>query len=124
MNKRNVLLLADHIEGLEDTELKDDQGFCMQGFVHECETPACIAGWARHLAGASLSDIGTGGGAVEHARLWLGLSAHPDSNDLFVPQSEDADWRAGPDDKGYITAKRAARTLRHLAYAGKVDWSV
>ena len=104
MNRTNILQLANYIEQLEPKEY--DQS-C---FVHDCGTPACIAGHAIDLAGQWSYNA-----AVWDAVEWLGLD-NDQGHALFDPIP------LSPDDKD-PTTQDAAATLRHLAETGEVDWS-
>ena len=110
MNKANILKLADHIENLKPEEY--DQSV----FAHDCGAPACIAGHAVFLAESW--DQVSEDEESEHltpclASCWLGLQM-PEAHELF--DSDPVHLDKTP------TTQDAARTLRHLAETGKVDW--
>ena len=116
MNVENILAVAQAIEDAAKPEAKPDFGFnmaCIGGEAterrpdrtgHNCDTVACIAGWAIHLF--------PGSGVAEA----LGIS---DSNrqldNLIMPPN-------GRD--GRYTVENAVAVLRHLAATGVVDWTV
>ena len=111
MNTENILKLADHIEGLDPSEY--DQSV----FMHDCGTPACIAGHAVFLAGSW--DEVSEDEESEYltpciASRWLGLRI-PKAHELFDSDPVHLDETPTPQD--------AARTLRHLAETGEVVWS-
>lgn len=110
-------------------------GFDMSTYVdmhpdddkHTCGTTACIAGWVvalfdekglpreKALGPTALKKIenndgGRGRGIHVMAAQILGLNDW-DSNALFCPP-----------DLASISASDAAKTLRHLAVTGAVDW--
>ena len=116
MNKENILKLADAIGAQEDTYVEAKSGFCMREYFHDnCMTPCCIYGWADYLAAKEDNDV----------YEWMGIdSTWPYLGDLFKPTHTDAHYMDLPGDSGYITAKHAARTLRHLAETGKVNWKI
>ena len=134
MNKGNVLKLADLIEQQPDTEVWDEEGFCMRSEVHNCGSPACIMGFAAYLQdeqgyaecqqeeNSSASDD-----VYPLACAYLELAEDKWSegiaNCLFYPELETAHFCRSKGEKGYISAKRAARTLRHLAETGRISWS-
>ena len=126
MNTKNIVKLADLIERQPDTEIHDEDGFCMQSELHVCGTPACIMGFAAFLH--SPGNV-TDGNVYEMGCEYLGLPKFPDegsqdiTNHLFYPEMRTAHFCRHKGDKGYISAKRAARTLRHLAETGRVSWS-
>ena len=127
MNRENVLKVADAIEQHSIPDL----GFNMSQWVgrdgeysdrsgHQCQTTACIAGWAAAVAtGKTMApngpyDFGATDGAgyrkaaVTIAREFMGLT----QDHLF--------WGGN----GYTTPLKAVAVLRHLAETGEVDWSV
>ena len=126
MNKQNILELADLIGQQPDTEPHDADGFCMRGELHLCDTPSCIMGFAAFL---HTKGNQTESNVYETACAHLGLPKFPDegsrdiTNRLFYPEMRTAHFMSHRGDKGYISAKRAARTLRHLAETGRVSWS-
>ena len=121
MNKERIRHLADVIERQPDAQAKLGAGFCMRKFFHECGTPACIAGWAHALFSDPVDD------ALHFRASYsdeiLGLSRRQ-GDLLFEPDNEHAYFGAVYGETGYVSAKRAAAVLRHLADTGEVDWSV
>lgn len=77
----------------------------------QCNSPACIGGWARAFWGRPLMDI-----------EWVGTSElgldEETSWDLMYPGF---DHKCPPYS---ATALQAARVLTHLIETGEVDWSV
>ena len=55
MNVERILQLADIIEVQPHMTDEDPEGFTMMDYIHDCGSPACIAGWA--VATFSDSDI-------------------------------------------------------------------
>ena len=112
MNSERILELADIIEAQPDVPSGAPAGFNMKWVHHSCGTPSCIAGWAETLEW-STGNLGQDLG-VTLAR----------ADDIIMPISREAHFRAEPDRPGYITAAHAAAMLRNLARTGEVDWSV
>ena len=80
--------------------------------VLACVTPACVGGWALHLAGSRVRRWSAMRRAVDR---WLDLTSE-EGYRLFDC------FPLGPHRR--ITARRAARVLRHFAETGKIDWRV
>lgn len=116
VNVANLLALADVV---------DKSPTFSMGRVHECGTPACIAGHGLALFGCKLRGEGWGLSATDDLTLqaMLGLS-EIQTSELFEPQLEDhgVEFDAGPGSFEYITSNHAAACLRHLAATGEVDW--
>ena len=120
MHKDRIRKLADVVEKCESKAIShisdhsDERYFNMAALTFECGSPACIAGWARHLFGDS-------------DEYWayeiLGLRKG-DAQRLFAPNLYYADYNAGPSDPGFITGSHAAAVLRNLAETDNVDWKV
>ena len=128
MNTEKILKLADIIENQPDTELGDG-GFNMSDTAHHCGAPACIAGHAvvmEHGVG-SLENRSTGMprypiAVMKMAARILGLE-EAQRQELFAPVTPTANYRRrDPRHSDYISAARAAKTLRRLAHTGRVDW--
>lgn len=109
MNVERILHLADIIETQPHTSAEAESGFSMQDYTHRCGTPSCIAGWANSVFEAV--DLNSG----EVAAVILGLDFEQESS-LFYP--------SGYSEASKHTPAQAARTLRHLAATGEVDWSL
>ena len=107
MNKGNILKLAEYMENLRPEEY--DQRYSEHPRGPHCGTPACIAGHAAWLAGQWSYE-----GTIEDAKEWLGIT-WDHANGLF-----DSAPYVGEDLTP--TPQDAARTLRHLAETGEVDW--
>ena len=130
MNRDRILQLADHIEGLEVVttwkharrmHLTDNPGehhetFTMETKAYGCGAPACMLGWANHLAGRHP------GAPMEITSDWLGISDWDTLRALYIPELDHAHYAMGPTKHGHITAKQAAWTLRNLAETGEVVW--
>lgn len=88
--------------------------------THDCNTVACIGGYALMLAMAEddkpTIDIAIQAGTNYAAGAWLGLDNN-DAEDLFIPRLVDRDL----DD---ITLDQALYVLRNLKKTGAVDWHV
>jgi len=120
MNVENILRVADAIEqhsipdlGFNMARWYGDGEFDRSG--HECETVACIGGWAMHL----LSDRNVGAhdfDDVDHAARLLGIN-RATSTDLFYALGCLTSFDE-------ITPSHAVAVLRHLAKTGEVDWSI
>ena len=136
MNVKNVLKLADRIECLENTTKFAKHGrpaqagtFSMRNISHTCGLPACISGWAFHLA---VEEFHATPPKDQHkcnlnGSGWLGFDEYKDREilkNLFVPRYHEAHTWDKPGETGYISSKRAAAVLRHLAETGEVDWSI
>lgn len=124
MNTERILALADLIEKQPHTTQEAPEGFTMVNWNHDCGTPACIAGWACHVAlgGAVVLDINI----EQTARRFLGLDA-AEADALFEPDlrsdfEKEHGFISSTDVWDDITPDHAARTLRRLAKTGKVDW--
>lgn len=123
MNKENILFVADLIEKQPKTEIHSKSGFTMEFYVHDCGTPACIAGWAvaanRGMGGND--DIRSAAGekstirtVSEEAREYLGIDEEV-GEALFLGFESRIDLRK-------ITPMQAVDVLRNLAETGEVDW--
>ncbi len=137
MHVERIRRLADHLESLPDTHQLSmsrivETGsfastFNMHRFVHPCGTAACIGGWAVNQM---LCDVGLKRKVINQhekvahtAQLYLGLDLEK-ANELFAPRNDHASYReTNAEGYKFITAKRAATVLRHLADTGEVDWS-
>ena len=118
MNKANILRIADAIEKHEI----EDLGFHMAAFHitgiyadlsgHGCKTTACIAGWTLSLLKPKWEDLNAHD-IEQGARSILGLDQEQAEDLFYLP-----DYMS----RNSVTAKQAARTLRHLAETGEVDW--
>lgn len=151
MNTELMLKVANHIENLPTGE-DPGKSFCMWNFEllkfdgHDgeiCRSPACIAGWTCWLADGKLPETndklwaGDQNPIFFRARDLLGLSTRK-ADRLFLPKNARADcdidletlrnenrwYREDVLIKQFITAKRAAKVLRHLAITGKINWSI
>lgn len=109
MNVEKILALADLIEGLEHTTLRDDAGFCMSDYDRGCGTPACICGWINWTIDpkSSLNNH-------QAAAVYLGIDIIKANNLFFACGNILSD----------ITPAQAAKTLRHLAETGDVVWAL
>lgn len=75
--------------------------------------PACIAGWANHLAGNNLKD-------ERAAAAFLGLAFPAVSEKLFRPRLKR--HKARKYELAAITREEAVAALRKLIETGEVDW--
>lgn len=112
MNKERILELADVIEKQPHTTRHSEGGFNMSCYTHECGTPSCIAGWATSHWGIDAPSSGMADAAAE----LLGISKEA-ADDLFLMPA------FSMHEMNRIKPSQAARTLRHLAENGEVDWS-
>ena len=111
MNRENIKKL---IGALEESKTYDQARWC-----HTCGSPACIAGHAAALAGAT--DMGNGRCAVDGRTVfiddtaigWTGLD-NRQSADLFSPIPFG--------NLSEATKADAIATLEHLLETGEVDW--
>lgn len=124
INTQNVLDLADLVEKQPKADASHRDGFTMESFVHDCGSPACIAGWAAFMA--------IGKDSKEYKRLFVDpeyINSADGMNDLEMTAQDflgidrqlatDLFWgNTSPD----VTPKEAATTLRNLAETGKVSW--
>lgn len=129
MNRERLLRVADAIEKHEIEWL----GFNMQTFggaddldrsEHNCETVACIGGWAEALrrreAGEPLTArtfASRDWSVRDKAQDWLELT-DGDAKKLFALGSHDFDLVE------HVTPVQAVTVLRHAAKTGEIDWSV
>lgn len=147
-----ILRLADRIDGLPYAEICDpeyaeeryascqdhlDPAFNMAVYSFRCHTPACIAGHAMVMAdeegykgireGCKGNKAGIG--LATHVGIYLGLVSDVKDfgfplGDLFDPVQTYSFGAAMPDDLGFISSKRAAAVLRHLADEEEVRWDL
>lgn len=131
MNKERILELADLIENQAFADegvgfnmsyyyLTNSSGLEVKDYAgHPCGTAACIAGHAW-LAAQRGTDghvhtldkiIGPRGETEYEAKKYLGLNWRV-AEELFIPECLG----------DHPTPAEAARTLRHLAATGNVDW--
>lgn len=125
---------------LENIPSRYNRGFNMETYISDweeedhtnvgfqCNSTACIAGWACLVLGAKGGILkkerdSHGINSFAHtARDLLGLDERT-SDELFEPFNhrflarDDIDW-----DK--VTPRQAAKVLRHLAKTSEVDWNV
>lgn len=129
MNINRVNALADLIESLPHTDYRAAHGFSMSCYVHACNTPSCMAGWAawEHRGRPeelSLPEV-----------TWDALQFKPIIADAlaFLEISEEQEKIVKDElflgdysfkESAFITPARAARTLRHFATSGVVDWTI
>jgi hypothetical protein len=113
----------------------DDGGYYVEDYKgSECETTACIAGWACSYieadTGAILKERRTfvpeHSGYASFAALLLNIDRNI-ANDLFEPmntidENDTLVWRYRNWDE--VTPHEAAQVVRHLAETGTVDWDV
>jgi hypothetical protein len=137
MNIENLTKLA---EVLESDEAQDH--FNLRHWIHhngehdidadmpvgaaikDCGTVACIAGWAAVLANPD-KPWGEFFGAKRKAALWLDLEWHVE-DELFTPEVDKLIMKYGHElaDVYEVSAKGAAKVVRHLIETGTVDWRV
>jgi hypothetical protein len=79
--------------------------------LREWET--CICAWTHHAAGQTHRPLARLN-PIHLARQWLGIPLK-EATQLFHPEL---------DVYGDVTAKQAARVIRHYADTGEVNWSV
>ena len=139
MNVDNIQLLINKISTLSrgHNTGPDEKAFDMSSVLHDCGTPACIAGWALALRlqseGPELESmideyrvahpevrerasimLGT---EMSIARDFLGLD-NGRAKDLFHADGVSSFfWEK-------IEPEAAVKVLQHLINTGKVDWSV
>ena len=82
--------------------------------AQRCGTHACIAGYTVILFGTPEGLAESDGEVEEYAQLLLGIGDEQ-AADLFAPATV-FNWQN-------LTPADAARTLRHLADTGTVDWT-
>ena len=116
LNKKNIEKFARHLSKLKDLYLMGagpgykKNCFSMRGFEYGHGGPACNAGHCQEVFGESMARA-------------LGLTPEQ-VHDVCYPEypKTPVDFKANPDSKAYITAKRSAAMFRHLARTGKVEW--
>ena len=149
LDKERMLTLADSIEASEykrncDWGPLDEDGdepdpcglnvpaFDMSDFFHKhCGAPTNIAARAATMFTREYDDLGESWSeylgdywyAAELAETALGLS-EKQATDLFAVNEDSADPQADEGEPGFISPKRAAAVLRHLAETGEVDWTI
>lgn len=116
MNKDNILNLAKVIVRAEYFDMSD---------TVNCGAPACIAGWAAWL------QLGQPEELVDNAEPWMHgtnniVNAALDYLGVEENRGKIADELFCGNHNPYtlrnITAKEAAKTLRHFAKTGEVNW--
>jgi len=100
--KDRLIYMADLLD-----QLPDDGRFNLR----EWET--CICAWTHHAAGQTHRPLARLN-PIHLARQWLGIPLD-EATRLFHPDL---------DTYGDVTAKQAARVIRHYADTGKVEWTV
>ena len=109
-NLKNIETLASTIEKQPNAGVLSDEGFCMRTVRHDCGSPSCIKGWSDSLFGIEV-----------HRALGINY----DETELVAPENPNADFlEMDSNNPRFISAKRAAKVLRHLAITGRVDWSI
>lgn len=118
MNKEFILKVADHIEQQPHTNRYAADGFTMSCYIHDCGTPACIAGHtiALHAPGhletfreIAKNDSDWNAYILEGARL-LDIN-YTQAQKLFVGTL-------------HATPLEAATCLRLLEATDSVDWDL
>ncbi|TIQ64400.1 MAG: hypothetical protein E5X41_17215 [Mesorhizobium sp.] len=136
----NVIAINNLAAFLENIPSKHDRGFNMTSYVaagvsveqtnvgFQCNSTACIAGWASLVLGENGEIMKTARKTSEvddfyedFATELLGLD-YRTGLELFEPMNQivelmEADWDE-------VTPRQAAKVLRHLARTGEVDWSI
>ena len=125
MNKDRLLALADDIETLPWSHPVEgvEYGFSMWQCVRDLEEPCCVAAFATQLFSEQsetlLADDWGGDMDAIHAEAARLLGLEDDvAKELFTPTGADA----FPGQPGFISAYRAADTIRRLADTGAVNW--
>ncbi|RWP44341.1 MAG: hypothetical protein EOR04_05310 [Mesorhizobium sp.] len=125
---------------LENIPSKHDRGFNMTTYMgvgvpveqtnvgFQCNSTACIAGWASLVLGKNGEIRKTARTTSEvddfyedFATELLGLDYHTGMR-LFEPMNVLIEHGVADWDK--VTPRQAAKVLRHLARTGEVDWSI
>lgn len=88
-----------------------------EGLKHNCNSCACIAGWA-----SSLTEMGKDEDIEEAAARYMGLG-YREAHDLFYPYGLDHSWEAHTG-WGHVRPEQAIKVLDHLLETGKVDWKI
>ena len=140
MNAERIRRVADMIERVGDSHkvsgrtLSPSQkgwlhiGYDQGGYLHDCGTPACIAGFAAALAedkderaDLTYSDsVLTADDVPRVAERWLDLTIRQ-ADQLFDGEPFGEDDPDSPDDLR-PTAREAVDCLRRLADTGEVYW--
>lgn len=128
MNKENILELADVIE----KQSIPDLGFNMAYYFaddyndysgHRCDTTACIYGFAMTImcSGDYLDARFSSAISYYDVDEWLGVDVTMGARiRYYLDAVRNSDGRPVVE----ITPHQAARTLRHLAETGNLDWAV
>ncbi|RWM32592.1 MAG: hypothetical protein EOR77_21415 [Mesorhizobium sp.] len=135
----NITAINNLAAFLENIPSKHDRGFNMTSYVaagvsveqtnvgFQCNSTACIAGWASLVLGENGEIMKTARKSSEVDDFYedfagdlLGLD-HRTAMELFEPMNvliePDAAWDE-------VTPRQAAKVLRNLAKTGEVDWSI
>ena len=130
----------ERLKQVRDVIIANPDKFDQNAWLHNCGTPACIAGWAAHL---SLQD-GESLGWCAPAELFAGLSSEPriplvvDADNEFVVvggrarewlglSHEEADtlFDASPIPGGeWVSVHDAVATLDHAIETGNIVWGI
>ena len=130
MNRENLLRVADAIE----RSTIPDVGFNMRYYIdveedyaagdlfrprdwsgHPCRTTACIAGHAYLVKHGEICDHASSEVVYVEARAFLGLTKD-EAQRLFIGRPRDIKF-------GNVSSPQAARTLRHAAEHGVINWN-
>ena len=115
---KNLFELADFLENLDDSE-NADIGFDMRRPLpsssdHPCGTACCIGGWVSLLS-KEVDKFPT----LQKAIMSLDENVEwEEADQLCYPTS---DFLNNPYD---VTAKQAAKVVRHLAKTGETNWNI
>ena len=123
MHKKRVVAVADLMERIWAQERASGVALYSQlywGRLLEeqpngalaCGTPGCVGGWALHLAGSRVRRWSM---MRQAASRWLDLT-FDEGDKLFDC------FPLGPHRR--VTARRAAKVLRHFADTGKINWRI
>lgn len=132
MNKERILALADLIETLtyrnEDNWAPDSFNMGRYSYTydpntdeesgHVCDTPACIAGWAYAMKNNFDENLNWIKFESGMSAEYLGLTSEQ-ASELFYGRGFSAAKRDIE-----VSPEEAAKTLRHLAETGEVDWFI
>ena len=133
LKTKKLLELADHLEACQDLMTMRGTDYLTYSsnkfgmyhvFLPGCGSPACVTGHGLALHGYTWSDCNSiHSFPLNDFAILYGLE-DGQKNALCTPSLPNALWfEMNPARPGYISARHAAFTIRHLAKAGVVDYA-
>ncbi|RWM86462.1 MAG: hypothetical protein EOR84_30585 [Mesorhizobium sp.] len=136
----NVTAINNLAAFLENIPSKHDRGFNMTSYIagvdleestnvgFQCNSTACIAGWACLVLGKNGEIRKTERPLSEVNEMYEDFATdlldldYRTGMELFEPMNERIELAENDWDK--VTPRQAAKVLRNLAKTGEVDWSI